>query len=142
MSQANKAVIRRMIDTFNNGNLDGLDQVYSADVKYHGATGVELIGLEDVKGYFQTFVDAFPDMRTIGAHIVSEGDMVVAHIVVSGTHTSDLGDIPPTGKRVEEIRGLTMNRISEGKVVEEWEVIDQLGLMQQLGVIPGSEEAA
>ena len=142
MSEANKALIRRMVDTFNSGNLDGLDQVYATDVRYHGATGVELNGLEDLKGYFKTFVDAFPDLRSTGDPIVSEGDMTVVHFVVSGTHTADLEGIPPTGKRVEGVRGLSMNRISGGKVVEEWEVIDQLGLMQQLGVIPGPEEAA
>ena len=142
MSDSNKALIKRMVDTFNSGNLDGLDQVYAIDAKFHGAMGVELSGLEDLKGYFQTFVDAFSDLPTIGDPIVAEGDMVVVHFVVSGTHTSDLEDIPPTGKRIEEVRGLSMNRISGGRVVEEWEVVDQMGMMQQLGAIPGSDEAA
>ena len=141
MSQANKALMRRMADTFNDRNLDGLDDLYATDVRYHGATGVELNSLEDLKGYLKTFVDALSDLRTTVNPIVFEGDMVVAHFVVSGTHTADLEDIPPTGKRIEGVRGLSMTRISGGKIVEEWEVVDQLGMMQQLGVIPGSEEA-
>ena len=142
MSEANKALVRRTFESFNSGNLGGLDQGYAADVRYHGATGVELNSLEDLKGYAKTFLDAFPDWSITLDPVISEGDMVVAHLVASGTHTAELEGIPPTGKRIEGIRGLSMTRISGGKIVEEWELFDQMGIMEQLGVIPGREEAA
>ena len=58
----------------------------------------------------------------------------------SGTHQGDLMGIAPTGNRVSFV-GITINRFEGGKVTEEWQVFDALGMMQQLGAIPSPEEA-
>ena len=136
MSEENKAVVRRAFEVFNSGNLAGLSEIYADNVIYHGATGMEIEGLEGVKAFIGTFLGAFPDMRINIEGMLSEGDLVAAHVTGGGTHTGDLEGLAPTGKKISGVRGLTICRVNGGKVVEEWEVFDQLGIMQQLGVIP------
>ena len=136
MSEENKAVVRRGFEAFNSGNLDILDEVYAQEVKYHGAVGVEIGSLEGLKEYLNAFRTAFPDIRVTVESSISEGDLVATHATAVGTHEGELGDIAPTGKRAEGVRGFGMYRVRGGKIVEEWEVFDQMGMMQQLGVIP------
>lgn len=89
---------------------------------------------EDIQ-FAVPFFTAFPDLRAIVEDMVTEGDMVVTRWVMHGTHEGPIHDIPATGKRVT-IKGVTIKRITSGKVVEEWSLIDMLGLMQQVGIVP------
>jgi predicted ester cyclase len=67
---------------------------------------------------------------------IAEGDKAVTRWTVRGTHQGETEEFgPPTGKRVE-IKGLTMHRVEGGKIVEEWEGYDNLGVLQQLGLVP------
>jgi len=66
--------------------------------------------------------------------LVIEGDKVVTCFTVTGTHKGDLMGIGATGKQVK-IKGMVLTRFDKGKVVEEWEILDQLGMFQQLGVV-------
>jgi predicted ester cyclase len=64
----------------------------------------------------------------------------VTRWIGSGTHLGELMGIAPTGNQVR-VAGMTISRIEEGKIAEEWEIYDALGMMQQLGAIPSPEEA-
>ncbi len=81
------------------------------------------------------FRAAFPDLNITIDDQVSEGDKVVTRYTFRGTHKGDLMGIAPTGKQVTTI-GISIERFVDGKVVERWEVFDQLGMMTQLGVVP------
>ena len=83
---------------------------------------------------------AFPDMRITIEDQVAEGDKVVTRWTASGTHQGDLMGIDPTGRRAT-VTGITIDRISGGKVEETWTNFDAMGMMQQLGVIPSPEQA-
>jgi predicted ester cyclase len=78
---------------------------------------------------------AFPDLEMTVDGILAEADMVALRWTATGTHRGDLMGIPPTGKRVS-VTGQVMSRFVGGKVVEDREVFDALGMMQQLGAIP------
>jgi predicted ester cyclase len=68
--------------------------------------------------------------------VISEGDSVVTRYTVRGTHEGEIEEFgPPTGKQIE-LQGITIHRIADGKIVEEWERYDNLSLMQQLGLAP------
>jgi predicted ester cyclase len=67
--------------------------------------------------------------------MVVEGDKVVGRFTFGGTHTGDLMGIAPTGKKVE-MTGISIIRVADGKFVEEWQIYDALGMMQQEGAIP------
>jgi steroid delta-isomerase-like uncharacterized protein len=79
---------------------------------------------------------AFPDLNVTVEEVIAEGDKAVTRWTVRGTHQGEIEEFgPPTGKQVE-LKGLTMHRIEGGKIVEEWEGYDNLGVMQQLGLVP------
>ena len=78
---------------------------------------------------------AFPDSQVTIDDMIAEGDQVVTKKTFSGTHTGDFVGIPATGKRVT-LQFVDIMRLRDGKIVEHWNCLDQLSLMQQLGVIP------
>ena len=77
---------------------------------------------------------AFPDLQMNVEDMIAEGDKVVARVRMSGTHQGEFMGIDPTGNRVE-ISGIDILRVADGKIVEHWGNFDDLGMMQQLGVI-------
>jgi predicted ester cyclase len=91
-----------------------------------------------LKEYHQWAVDmaaAFPDLKIIPDDIIAEGDKVVARCKFTGTHKGLYMGIAPTGKKVN-FESIAIYRIAGGLVVETWGIMDLLGMMQQLGVIP------
>ncbi len=74
--------------------------------------------------------------------MIAEGDKVVTRHTLTGTHQGEFMGVPATGKGVK-VTGMWIHRLAGGKIVEgrEWGVWDALGMMQQLGVVPGSGEA-
>ena len=94
------------------------------------------------KQFAATYRQAFPDLEHTIEDMVAEGDKVVVRFRGRGTHQGDTEAFgPPTGKRME-ITGITIKRLSEGKIVEAWTNFDALGMMQQLGMIPEPGQAA
>jgi steroid delta-isomerase-like uncharacterized protein len=83
------------------------------------------------------FRAAFPDQRVTIEDLVAEDDRVVNRSTYTGTHLGEFQGIPPTGKRFT-IGGINVSRIANGRIVEDWTILDQLGMLQQLGVIPTS----
>jgi steroid delta-isomerase-like uncharacterized protein len=145
MSEENKAIARReMEEIFNHtGNLDAADEIIAPNYISHEPTSGEIRGIEGAKQFAATYRQAFPDLQNTIEDMVAEGDKVVLRFRGSGTHTGETEAFgPPTGKRME-ITGITIKRLSDGKIVEEWTNFDALGMMQQLGLIPeaGQEEA-
>jgi steroid delta-isomerase-like uncharacterized protein len=84
------------------------------------------------------FFDAFPDLNVTVEDEIAEGEMVVTRWTIRGTHQGDLEGIAPPGQQIE-LEGITIHRIEGGKIVEEWERYDNLGMMQQLGAVPSPE---
>ena len=84
---------------------------------------------------------AFPDLRLTIDDLIAEGDKVVARWTAQGTNTGELMDMPPTGKE-SKVTGISILRISRGKVVEQRANWDTMGMLQQLGVVPAPGEGA
>jgi steroid delta-isomerase-like uncharacterized protein len=140
MSEENKAVVRREAAEIYSytGNLDTADEIYAPDFVGHNTSSPEPIrGPEAVKQFAGMYRSVFPDLTSTIEDQIAEGDKVVTRWIARGTHQGELvGIAAPTGNTVE-ITGMTFSRISsEGKIVEAWYNGDDLGLMQQLGVIP------
>ncbi len=140
MSEANKALIRQNLKAISNKDLDSFTGSYAADVAYHGAGGLEVKGAKELTEFLNTFLVAFPDLAINVDDIIAEGDKVVVRATAGGTHTGDLQGIPPTGKSVPML-AMIIYRMSGGKIAEQWEIDDQMGMMQQLGVIPAPGES-
>lgn len=138
-TETNKAIVRRYFEqVFNEGRRDLAEEFLAEDIELHGSGLAP--GLEVVKQWLSMFAAAFPDGQMTIEDLVAEDDRVVARTTFSGTHQGELQGIPATGKAVG-VSGITIFRLDNGKIAEGWLVNDNLGLMQQLGVIPASQAA-
>jgi steroid delta-isomerase-like uncharacterized protein len=139
VSEENKALVQRFVEeAFNRGNLDVVDELYAPSFISHEPAGPAERGPEYVKQFASMYRTAFPDIHTTVEYVISEGDKVAYRWTAEGTHGGELMGIAPTGNPVV-ITGITVGRIADGKIVEEWNNFDQLRMMRQLGVIPAPE---
>ena len=137
-TETNKAIVRRYVDQVLNEKRHDLAEEFLVDnIELHGSGLAP--GLDIVKQWLTTFAAAFPDGHTVIEDIVAEGDRVVARITFNGTHEAEIEGIPATGKKVS-MPGITIFRLDNGKIAEGWLLSDNLGMMQQLGVIPRPQE--
>jgi predicted ester cyclase len=135
-AEENKAAFRRIPEeVINSGNLDLADEVFASDYIEHvpvrpGVPG----GLEGFKAFFTMVRAAFPDLHCTVENVLAEGDLVAGHLTVRGTHQGEFMGIAPTGREVTWTE-THVGRFENGKLVEHWGNIDDLGMMQQLGVM-------
>lgn len=135
MSEQNKQLVRRVFEeVYNQGNLDVVEELASPDFVAHSPTE-DVHGTAGVKQFVTDLRTAFPDLHTTIEDLIAEGDRVVARFTATGTHTGPYKGIPPTGKQ-GKITGIDIERIVDGKSVECWTNTDDLGMLQQLGVVP------
>ncbi len=137
MSEENKAIARKFFRMFELGDPSMADEFVATDYYNHDAPDPS-IGLEGVKSAVIAFKKAFPDAQVNIAYQLAEGDKVASRYTWSGTHQGEFYGVPATGKRVNWTVTATF-RIVDGKIRETWLNMDQLGLMQQLGVVPTPE---
>lgn len=141
-AEQNKATFRRYVEEVGNeGNLELADEIFDRYLAHQSDGSVLERGPQDVKRFMGEFRQAFPDFHTTIEDQIAEGDKVVTRWTMRGTHQSEFRGIAPTGKQIT-ITGIGIFRFSdEGKVVESWDNFDQLGMMQQLGVVPSPEQS-
>jgi len=138
---ANKAIVRRFVDEVQSaGNIDAIDELCSPEFVNHSAPPGVPSNREGVKQVTAMFRQAFPDSYFTVEDMVAEGDKVATRKTFHGTHQGEFMGIPPTGQQVS-IGLIDIVRIVDGKVVEHWSMGDNLGMMQQLGVIPTPEQS-
>jgi len=137
--EQNKVLCRRLHDEiFARGDLAVADQIFASDARFFGpdwapgSTGPEVIK-QDATTYRNGFrIDSLSrDLE------IAEGDYVVHHWTFTGTHVGDLGDIHPTGRQVT-VAGIDMFRVQGDRITDCWQQFDQLGMLQQLGVVPAA----
>ena len=134
LQDQNKAVARRVFDEiFNQGKYEAAAQIYAADFVNHGfSTDIDL---KQDQAAARGWREAIPDIKVTVDMMVAEGDLVTVLWKAEGTNTGQGNGLPATGKKVRG-RGITIWRIVNGKIREEWSEFDQLRLMQQLGLVP------
>jgi predicted ester cyclase len=143
VSEENKAISRRWLeDLFNAGNLNVADEIVAPEHTNHDPTVPDFpSGPEGLKRVAGLYRDAFPDALFTVEDQIDDGDKVVTRWSVRGTHRGGFLGFYPTGSRVK-MTGITIDRISGGKLVESWSNYDALGIMQQIGAGPLPEQAA
>jgi steroid delta-isomerase-like uncharacterized protein len=134
-AEDNKALVRRVTEEgLNQHNPELLNELCSSTVEFHEGSRT-FQGLQIYRHFLLKFFTAFPDAHFTSEELIAEGDTVAVRRTFRGTHTGSFMGIPPTGKQVTTTV-MTMNRFAHGKIVEVWNNTDDLGLLQQLGVIP------
>jgi steroid delta-isomerase-like uncharacterized protein len=143
-AEQNKAIVRRFLDEcISNGNAELADELFAEDfVSDFIGLPEPVRGIDAWKQLARNYFNGFPDLRLIETELIGENDTVVARWTWRGTQSGDFMGIPATGK-VVEASGMGLYRIADGKIAYEWVCEDNLGMMQQLGVIstPESTEA-
>jgi len=138
--EVNKEIVRRfLIDIYSTGKLELVGEVCGNDYVWHGEAGPteknEVRGLENFKEALADFKNALPDAKVTIEDMIAEGDKVVVRITETGTHTgAPFAGVPPRGKRISWT-GISIYRIANGKLVEEWFNEDSLSIMQQLSAL-------
>ena len=138
MSEENEALVRRYFEgIWDDGNLDLIDELFTTNFVRHGPTATEgeVRGLEGFKGVVGMYRTAFPDLRVPIEDLIAEGDRVVSRWTARGTHQGELMGIAPTGNQAS-VTGMIVDRISGGRIGEEWVEHNTLHLMQQIGALP------
>ena len=136
-TKANLQVVSRFIEEFKNkANQEIVDELMSPDFVHHLTDPRLPEGREAIKLLGQSIVAGFPDVHASVQDLLADGDKVIERTQTSATHTGEFNGIPPTGRQVGWTE-MHIYRLEGGKIVEMWSEIDLLGLLVQLGAIPG-----
>ena len=134
LQEQNKAIARRAFEEIlSGGKFELAEELYAKDFANHGIH--RTVGLEEDQAALKGWHQAFPDVVIVPEKLIAEGDLVTVYWIARGTNTGTGNGLPATGKKVEQA-GITIWRIVDGKIKEEWSAFDQLSMMQQLGLLP------
>ncbi len=128
MSAENKAIVRRYFEAIDTGNLAALDELFAPTYVRHDPNAPEVKGREDLKRHLRMVYTASPDLCHTIEDMLAEGDRVATRMTVCGTQTGGLMGIAPTGKQIT-VTGMSIFRIANGKIQEDWLNSDALGLL-------------
>ena len=132
-AEENKRAATRFVEeVINRGDLNAIDDLSAPNVVDHNPPPGFEPGIQGFKQFIQMFRSAFPDLRYSVEDSIADGDKVVQRLRARGTMQGDFLGMPASGKSAtwEEIH---ISRFANGKIVEHWGVVDQLGMFQQLG---------
>lgn len=136
-TEEEKAIVRRVNDeVWSRGRLDVIDELIADEFVATVIGAPEQIrGPQGFREFVVMYRKAFPDLRITIDEQIAEGESVVTRWTATGTHEGELMGMAATGKQATTA-GINVNRVAGGKLVEGWGLFDQLGLLQQLGVVP------
>jgi steroid delta-isomerase-like uncharacterized protein len=130
------SVLHRIFDTaFNQGNMTIIDELVSHDSVTHTTNWGMSAGRIGLKQLIAILRTAFPDLHCTVEDEIIQGDKVAAHLTMRGTHKGLFLGNSPTNKPFV-VQGLIYTRIENEQVMESWIIVDQMGVLQQLGLVP------
>jgi steroid delta-isomerase-like uncharacterized protein len=134
LEEQNKEILKLFFEELNKGNIEIADELYAPEYSwYYSSTTPNPMNKVETIEFFEEFVKSFPDANWTIQGLFPVDDRVIAWLTVRGTHKGEFQGIVATGNKVE-FNGFDMFRIQDGKIVEEREETDMLGLYQQLGM--------
>jgi steroid delta-isomerase-like uncharacterized protein len=135
-SQQPETLIHRIFEkAFNQGDLAVVDEVFSPDHFAHNSITRVPNGPQGFKLLITMLRNAFPDLHCTVDDEIHEGDKFSARWTLHGTHRGQFMGNPPTGKQVS-VPGIIFGRTENGRIIEDWTMIDQMSILQQMGIIP------
>jgi steroid delta-isomerase-like uncharacterized protein len=131
-SEGNKAAVRDLFENASQGNFEAVDAIVSPDYVLHPE---EIRGAGGLQEMVEAYRAAIPDLRITIDQQFTAGDHVATRYTIRGTHEGELMGTPASGRDVA-FTGITISRCRDGRIVEEWELVDTVGLMRQVGALP------
>jgi steroid delta-isomerase-like uncharacterized protein len=129
--ESNKALIRRYFDSWNANDVDALNELIAENAIDHMAYEGQPTGLEGYRDFYRTWHSAFPGFRAEIEDMIAEGDRVATRWTFRGRHLGEYDAIAPTGREVSFV-AVSIQRIENGLVAEEWYIADTVEFMRQL----------
>jgi predicted ester cyclase len=136
-SEDNKTAVRDCFEQASKGNFGALDSIVSPDYVVHPD---EVRGPDGLAEMVQGYRSALAGLNVTIEHQFTEGDYVATRSTIRGRHDGELMGAAATGRDVE-FTALTISRCRDGKIEEEWELVDAVGLLRQIGALPEMAEA-
>jgi C-1 hydroxylase len=135
MSQTaqNKELFWSFVELWNGRDFDAMMELWSPGMVHHHRNAD--YGRDDVYALIGDFMTAFPDLTFDVQQVVADDEFVSARMIARATHAQDFAGIPATGREIA-VTVMGIVRIADGRIVEHWNVMDELHLLQQLGLVP------
>lgn len=134
-TKQNKALIRKHFESINNKDLKSALTQISPYLVDHGVRRSIPLEQPGMRIFFDLQFAAFPDLHATIDDLIAEDDKVVARVTICGTNHGSFMGMPPTGKQATWSL-IDISRLADGKIVEHWLQMDEISLMQQLGIVP------
>jgi steroid delta-isomerase-like uncharacterized protein len=133
----NKTTVLQALDVLNSREYDKLDQFYAQDFRRHcqATPDAKVENLNDFKALLAEWDKQFPDAVSEIQLTAAEGDLVAFYMTYSGTHEGQMGQFPPTGRKMS-VECAGFHRLVNGKIVETWVTWDNLAVLFQLDLFP------
>jgi steroid delta-isomerase-like uncharacterized protein len=132
----NIAVVGRFIEeVINQGRLDSADEIVEENFVELDPLPGQRQGREGLKEVIGMLRTAFPDIHWVVDETIAAGEKVVTRFTWTGTHHGTFLGIPATGRHIT-VKGVVIDRLPGGKMADSRILMDSLGMMQQLGVVP------
>jgi len=129
-----RVLARQVIEAFNSGDIESLKEWFTHDFVWHFSS-TTIMNKEQFLAFIQTIKKSFPDFVFTIEDIMAENDKVLMRLIATGTHKGVFQGLAPTNKRFRII-GFGQYNLTHGKISEGWELLVELGELQQLGVVP------
>jgi steroid delta-isomerase-like uncharacterized protein len=134
LEEQNKEIVKREGELWGKGDFEAFKELFAPEYVYYSPSATpKPVSLEETIEHGKMIFKAFPDSSLTIEELFAAGDRVATRWTYKGTHEGEFMGIPPTGNKVE-FGGIMITRIENGKIVEEWEDTDTLGMMQKLGM--------
>ncbi|NUR25157.1 MAG: ester cyclase [Catenulispora sp.] len=134
--EQNKKTVNAFIDAlFTRGELEAAEKYLAEDFLNHDPPFGQGPGREGMRAAAVLLRASFPDWHSDLGLMIGEGDLVVEQFTASGTLTEEFMGVPADGRQVV-LRGINIFRVRDGRIVERWGRLDDLGVLRQLGLVP------
>jgi steroid delta-isomerase-like uncharacterized protein len=138
--EESKGAVRACLETITHNNSDALDRILSPDYVLHDpALPGDVHGAQGLGDLLAEYRTAIGEVRLTIDQQFTDGDYVATRWFVRGSHQGELMGASPSGREIA-FGGVTISRCRDGKILEEWEICDTLGLLQQIGALPAPEK--
>jgi predicted ester cyclase len=137
-----KTAYKALIAAWDAANIEEIEKYISADYVSHNPMPGTKGNLDDMKNMVKMMKAGYPDMKTTVEDLRVDGDILMARWTTTGTNTGSMMGMPATNKKMSDVMGLEMVRWRNGKFVESWFGMEEMKMMQQLGLMPAMSGAA
>jgi steroid delta-isomerase-like uncharacterized protein len=134
VEEQNKEIVKRVFEEMNKGNIEIINELYAPDYSYYSpSNNPEPMSREETIEFLKMVFKAFPDVNWSIEDLIAKDDRIVIRFIVTGTHQEEFQGIPATGNKME-VGSILIWSTKNGKIVEEREEANMLGMMMQLGM--------